>query len=303
MYFVWDVWSLIEERDEDGDLIQKYVNSLSIDEIIVKIDINGSLYNNQDGLGSTLALSDAVGDVAESYQYVAFGSAQVFNSSLVLQPSSLAGNRFLFTGREWIVEVELYDYRNRFYSPEFGRFLQMDPIRVKAGDVNLYQYGSNSVILFVDPFGLEWVESNHRFDTGQGWIVVHHWAKGIGLGSGSFWVTGVGFTARARVTVTCTCSSTGASKDVSGSREYSDSVDFNNTGEEFGVGYNNPTPAVSIPNTTNLLGELLGKVVGEAIPKVLSIDEGNQFKLQELANQNLPTSPTAGSWKGKYPCE
>ena len=37
-------------------------------------------------------------------------------------------NRFLFTGREYLKEVNLYDYRNRIYSPELGRFLQTDPI-------------------------------------------------------------------------------------------------------------------------------------------------------------------------------
>ena len=85
MYFVCDGWSLIEERDEDGDLIQKYVNGPSIDEIIVMIDGSGSVYYHQDGLGSTVGLTDASGDVVESYQCDAFGSGQVLDSDLALQ--------------------------------------------------------------------------------------------------------------------------------------------------------------------------------------------------------------------------
>jgi RHS repeat-associated protein len=61
----------------------------------------------------------------------------------------------LFTGREWIGEIGIYDYRNRVYSPELGRFLQTDPIRFEAGDVNLYRYVGNSPIDWVDEQGLQ----------------------------------------------------------------------------------------------------------------------------------------------------
>jgi RHS repeat-associated protein len=48
--------------------------------------------------------------------------------------------RFLSTGREFLKEANLDDYRNRVYSAELGRFLQTDPIRFDAGDGNLYRY-------------------------------------------------------------------------------------------------------------------------------------------------------------------
>ena len=34
----------------------------------------------------------------------------------------------MFTGHDFIHELGLYDFRNRFYSPELGRFLQTDPL-------------------------------------------------------------------------------------------------------------------------------------------------------------------------------
>jgi hypothetical protein len=61
----------------------------------------------------------------------------------------------LFTGREWLGQAGIYDYRNRVYSASLGRFLQTDPIRFTAGDVNLYRYVSNTPINLWDPFGLE----------------------------------------------------------------------------------------------------------------------------------------------------
>jgi RHS repeat-associated protein len=63
-------------------------------------------------------------------------------------------NRFLYTGREFLKEANLYDYRNRVYSAELGRFLQTDPIRFDAGDRNLYRYVANGSVNFKDPLGL-----------------------------------------------------------------------------------------------------------------------------------------------------
>jgi RHS repeat-associated protein len=63
-------------------------------------------------------------------------------------------NRFLYTGREFLKEANLYDYRNRVYSAELGRFLQTDPIRFEAGDGNLYRYVNNNSSAWFDPFGL-----------------------------------------------------------------------------------------------------------------------------------------------------
>ncbi|HEY5813946.1 MAG TPA: RHS repeat-associated core domain-containing protein, partial [Terrimicrobiaceae bacterium] len=69
--------------------------------------------------------------------------------------ASAKDNRFLFTGREWLAELGLYDYRNRIYSPDLGRFLQADPIGFAGDDANLYRYVANSPINAVDPLGLD----------------------------------------------------------------------------------------------------------------------------------------------------
>ena len=87
----------------------------------------------------------------------------------------MVSNRFLFTGREWLSQVGLYDYRNRVYSAQIGRFLQTDPIRFSAGDVNIYRYCGNEPLNWVDTYGLK-VEVCSRtilpFDLGS-----HTWVK------------------------------------------------------------------------------------------------------------------------------
>jgi RHS repeat-associated protein len=155
-HMVWDGWQLAEERAADNTLVARYIHGQGPDEILSRTDAQGTtLYYHHDGLGNTLALtSDTTGQVVERYSYDAFGTPHVYDAAFNPLPASLQDNRFLFTGREWIAELNLYDYRNRVYSAELGRFLQTDPIRFKAGDVNLYRYCGNDPVNSTDPDGL-----------------------------------------------------------------------------------------------------------------------------------------------------
>ena len=154
-YFLWDDWDLIEERNAGGDQIRRYVHGAGVDEPLMMVDANGPRYYVQDALGSVTALTDEYGAVVESYRYDVFGTVSAFDGSgALIAGGPAAGNRILYTGREWIGEAGLYDYRNRVYSPVLGRFLQNDPIRFEAGDVNLYRYVGNSAVDWGDPMGL-----------------------------------------------------------------------------------------------------------------------------------------------------
>ncbi len=154
LFLIYDGWSLIEERNGSGTLLQKYINGAVVDEILVKVSTIGSVYYHQDGLGSTTQLTDSTGNVVEKYSYDIFGKATITNASGTVLPASLQENRLMFTGREWINEVGLYDYRNRVYSCELGRFLQTDPIRFDGKDVNIYRYCGNNGVNSIDPLGL-----------------------------------------------------------------------------------------------------------------------------------------------------
>ncbi len=52
-------------------------------------------------------------------------------------------------------ELGLYDLRNRFMSPDLGRFLQPDPIGFKGDASNLYRYAGNDWGNRVDLLGLD----------------------------------------------------------------------------------------------------------------------------------------------------
>jgi len=152
-YFIYDGWNLIGEYTANGSMWQKHIHGAATDEILAKTDGAGTFYYHHDGLGSTVALTNSSGNVIESYLYDVYGKPTVLNASNTIITASAFGNRFLFTGREWIRRIGIYDYRNRIYSPDLGRFLQTDPIRFDAGDVNIYRYVFNTPVNWVDPSG------------------------------------------------------------------------------------------------------------------------------------------------------
>lgn len=160
--FAYDGWNLLADYraqssnfEEPGsfELSARYVHGARVDELLARVAGSGTVFYHQDGLGSTAALTNVNGAVVERYRYDVFGEPKFFDATGGMLGSSAYGNRFLFTGREWLAEVGLYDYRNRVCSPRLGRFLQADPIRFKGG-LNLYLYVNNKSTKFRDSSGL-----------------------------------------------------------------------------------------------------------------------------------------------------
>ncbi|MBF0548699.1 MAG: RHS repeat-associated core domain-containing protein [Candidatus Riflebacteria bacterium] len=59
----------------------------------------------------------------------------------------------LYTGRRFSPVTGLYNLRNRYYQPKYGRFYSSDPIGFLGGQ-NRYGYVRNNPLRFVDPYGL-----------------------------------------------------------------------------------------------------------------------------------------------------
>ena len=138
----------------DNTVLARYYHGPVIDELLCRVTETNTVYYHHDGLGSTVALTDSTGNVVESYTYDVYGQPFILSVTYHLLPTSSVTNRFLFTGREYLADLALYDYRHRFYSPSLGRFLQTDPLRFDAGDVNLYRYVENLPTFLRDAFGL-----------------------------------------------------------------------------------------------------------------------------------------------------
>ena len=118
-------------------------------------------------LFSPVALLDGNGDIAERYEYNAYGKVQVLTDSDgdgnwfddtddSIYSQSQVGNPYLFTGRRLDVldsgDYEIMYYRNRYYNTYTGRFLTQDPLEYVAG-MNLYEYCVSNPSKFVDSQG------------------------------------------------------------------------------------------------------------------------------------------------------
>lgn len=60
----------------------------------------------------------------------------------------------MFTGREYVANFGVYEYRNRAYHPGLGRFMSEDPKLFANKDYNLFRYCANDPLDRTDPMGL-----------------------------------------------------------------------------------------------------------------------------------------------------
>jgi RHS repeat-associated protein len=109
-------------------------------------------YYLKDHLGSTRALASDYSTTVDTITYDSFGKP-LGNTSL--------GTRFLYAGRDYDADTELYYYRARWYDPQLRRFISEDPIGLNGG-INLYAYVGNNPINATDPSGLEILVQWHK---------------------------------------------------------------------------------------------------------------------------------------------
>jgi len=143
-------------------------------------------YYHLDGLGSVKEITDSTGSTVEKYRYDVYGQPAIFDGSDNPLTESAIGNSYMFTGRRYDKESGLYYYRVRYYKPEIGRFIGMDPVTWGPNDSRVlyenevttfisdivityagirnpelfqrYSYVSNNPINWKDPTGL-WLET------------------------------------------------------------------------------------------------------------------------------------------------
>ena len=177
-YNVYDGWNLTEEYQAGGTVTAAYLHGTGG---LVKNLITNNYYY-QDGSGSTSHLADSTGHLLEWYRYDLQGTPVFYTSWNTQLSTSNYSVRHLFTGQQWYSELGLYDLRNRFYSPDIGRFLQPDPSGFGGDATNLYRYCGNNPLKSSDPTGLSGtltIYSNYGNAAASSW----------GGGTGHSWIS------------------------------------------------------------------------------------------------------------------
>ncbi len=141
----WDGAELLAELDGSNKLLKSYVHGPEVDEVLYQTDVvkNETLFFHQDNLQSTVALTDATGQVKESYTYDPYGNL-ISSKDKLGNNVPLPSTRILYTGREFDFETSLYFNRARYYDPTLGRFINADPKGYAAG-LNLYTYSNQNI--------------------------------------------------------------------------------------------------------------------------------------------------------------
>ena len=87
--------------------------------------LQDNIYYYQDELGSTSHIASSSGALLEYYKYNLYGLPTYWNASGSQVTASAYNVKDLGDGgARWIVELSLYDDRNRFMSPALGRFIR-----------------------------------------------------------------------------------------------------------------------------------------------------------------------------------
>ena len=178
--FTYDGWKPIVELDASGTRVNWNLYGPGPDEILVRFqyDTGGYTRYHLDAMGNVRFLLGQNNLGLEKYTYDVFGRPTITGWDGDYRKASICGNRFLFTGREYLYTLGLYDYRHRFYHPGLGRFIQTDPMGLQiegaklsteqtafypagqapatfnASELDLYRYCHNDPVNKTDPTGL-----------------------------------------------------------------------------------------------------------------------------------------------------
>lgn len=142
--YVYDGDNLYAELDGNGNVIARYVHGYGL---VARADSSGVYYYGYDILGHTVLLTNAVGAVANRYEYKPFGGYVLFQETVP--------NPFRFAGRYGVMEdmTGLIYARARYYDPNIGRFISPDPSGFADAVLNLYQYAENAPTYKLDYVG------------------------------------------------------------------------------------------------------------------------------------------------------
>ena len=147
-YYHYSDQGLIAEYDGAGNEVRAYgykPDSLwTTDPLFMKTGGRYYFYHN-DHLGTPQKMTDVSGAVVWSAKSESFGEAVVEVATVE--------NNLRFPGQYYDAETGLHYNWFRYYDPNTGRYLRVDPIGI-AGGLNAYGFVLNCPINLMDPFGL-----------------------------------------------------------------------------------------------------------------------------------------------------
>lgn len=132
--------AVLEQRDGSGAVVSQY---FSLGQITSSVSY---FYATSGGSGSIIGVSNNSGAQVATIKYEPFGKMVVLAGTFVPD--------FGFTGLYFHDRSGLNLTHFRVYSPGLARWISRDPL-AENGTGNLYRYGRNNPLRFIDPTGLK----------------------------------------------------------------------------------------------------------------------------------------------------
>ncbi|TPF19473.1 DNRLRE domain-containing protein [Priestia megaterium] len=142
--------NVILETDPTGKVLVSYVYDNSDRPLTMNKD--GKTYTfHTNARGDVTKVTDEQGSVVASFEYDSWGNITKETGTFAAQVP------FRYAGYRYDLETKLYYLQQRYYNPETGRFLTLDPfLGDKENPItqNGYNYADNNPIMKIDPDGL-----------------------------------------------------------------------------------------------------------------------------------------------------
>ena len=130
--------------DVDYKIIKEF---LAVDEPEKEI-----FFFHKDHLGSSTQITDMGQHVIHHIEYMPTGEQ-------FLEQRDYWHTPYRFNGKELDEETGLYYYGARYYTPELGIWLSVDPLSDKYPSLSPFMYCAGNPVVLVDPDGREWVDA------------------------------------------------------------------------------------------------------------------------------------------------
>ncbi|MEF7645723.1 RHS repeat-associated core domain-containing protein, partial [Bacillus cereus] len=138
------------ETDGSGNVLRQYVYSTSGTRLAMKSK-GQTLYYHYNPRGDVVAMTDQNREVVATYEYDAWGNVLKSDTKGIA-----ADNPFGYAGYMYDKEIGMYYLIARYFNPDHGVFLSVDPDPGDEDDpvtMNGYTYADNNPVMKVDPDG------------------------------------------------------------------------------------------------------------------------------------------------------
>ncbi|MGX2959510.1 DNRLRE domain-containing protein [Peribacillus sp. JNUCC 23] len=148
-YYYYEGNNVVYEQDAHFNIIKEY--TYDDNNIPLTMTYQGkNYYYLTNYRGDVLGLVDSNGNIVAEYRYDAWGN-------ILSQSGSMAEiNPYRYAGYRYDEDTKLYYLIARYYNPDNGVFLSLDPVRGELSNpitLNGYNYANNNPVMNVDPDG------------------------------------------------------------------------------------------------------------------------------------------------------